>query len=125
LASNKIQPSGNSTAFISNHSWGAWYGNGSRSLAVDTKEPVSPPLKIKATPNPVQTDAQISLYSTQTTEAVITVDNIYGQTWMTRSVKLQEGENTLEMDMSTLPAGTYIVRIASGTVGAVVKIIKA
>jgi Zn-dependent metalloprotease len=124
LASSKIQPTGNSTAFISNHSWGAWYGNGSRNLALDSKEPLPSPLNIQVTPNPVQAETQITLNATRTADAEITVYNIYGQTWLTRSVKLQEGDNILDMDMRTLPAGTYIVRVVSGILGAAVKITK-
>ncbi len=120
----KIKSIGGSSLFTSNHSWGVWYGNGTRSLMVDSKEPVSAALRISVSPNPVLDFTQISLTAQEGGDAQVSVCNMLGQVLLTRNVTLQQGENVLDFDMSTLPTGSYIVRIAAGAAGAAVKVLK-
>ncbi len=124
LNANKIQPSGNTSAFISNHAWGVWYGNGTRNLMVDSKAPATAALRISVAPNPVMDFTQISLTAQEGGDAQVSVYNMFGQVLLTRNVTLQQGENVLDFDMSTLPTGSYIVRIAAGEAGAAVKVLK-
>ena len=122
--STKIQPSGGSSAFISNHSWGVWYGNGLRSLMVDSKEPGKSPLQLSVAPNPVRDYTQISLNVEDASEAQVSVCNLFGQVLLTREFSLQQGDNVLDYDMSTLPAGSYVIRVSAGNAVAAVKVIK-
>jgi Zn-dependent metalloprotease len=124
LAASKIAPSGNSTAFISNHSWGVWYGNGTRSLQVDAKEPAALPIQVQVSPNPVQGQTQINLTTLENNDALISVCNLLGQTLMTRSCNLAAGANLLDFDMSALPSGTYVIKINAGASSAAVKVVK-
>jgi bacillolysin len=124
LNATKIQPIGGSSLFTTNHSWGVWYGNGNRSLVVGSKESGTEALQLSVAPNPVSDFAQISLTTLATVDAQVSVCNMFGQLLLTRNVTLQQGENVLDYDMSTLPAGSYILRIAAGDTGAAVKMIK-
>ena len=124
LNANKIQPSGGTTSFISNHSWGVWYGNGSRSLIVGNNEPSLAPIEVRVSPNPVQDITQISITALTAAAAQVSVCNMFGQTLLTRQVSLQAGENVLDVDMSALPAGAYMVRIATASGGAALKVLK-
>lgn len=124
LNANKILPSGSSTALVSNHSWGVWYGNGTRSLKVSNNEPTTASLRISVAPNPVLDFTQISLTAQKGGDAQVSVCNMLGQVLMTRNVTLQEGENVLDFDMSILPTGSYFVRIAAGDASAAVKVLK-
>jgi hypothetical protein len=124
LASNKIQPSGNTTAFIANHSWGVWYGNGNRSLQVGANEPSQSLLNLRVSPNPVSESTQISLTTPTGSDAQISVCNLFGQTLLTRSFNLSAGDNLLDFDMGNLPAGSYVIRIAAANNTAAVTVVK-
>lgn len=124
LASNKIQPSGNTTAFIANHSWGVWYGNGNRSLQVGANEPTQSLLNLSVSPNPVSEITQISLTAPTSTDAQISVVNLFGQTLLTRSFNLSAGDNLLDFDMGNLPAGSYVIRISAANSTAAVTVVK-
>ena len=93
-------------------------------MLVGANEPVQSPLQVRVAPNPVLDFTQISMTSLAATEAQVSVCNLFGQLLVTRSVNLVTGENLLDFDMSTLPAGSYIIRICGDNAGAAVKVIK-
>jgi len=69
--------------------------------------------------------AQLSLRANSASGAVISLHNLLGETLMTRSVNLSEGKNLLDIDLQQLPAGNYVVRIATENGGgAALKVVK-
>lgn len=123
LATNKIQPSGSNTAFISNHNWGAWYGNGNRSLQVSTQEALSN-LDVTLTPNPVQDVASLKLNLPDASDARVQVSNLFGQTMLENHYNLTQGDNLVNVNMAALPAGTYVVNVLTTTGKAAIKVVK-
>lgn len=123
LAANKIQPSGSNTAFISNHNWGAWYGNGNRSLQVGTQEALSN-LDVSITPNPVQDMATLRLNLPDATDARVQVSNLFGQTMLERNFSLTQGDNLVSLNIAALPAGAYVVNVLTSTGKGAIKIVK-
>jgi len=125
LNANKIQPQGGSSQIVASHYWGVWYANGVRGLQVGTNDFESQNFEVKISPNPAADFAQLTLRATAASEAFVSVHNLLGETLMTRSVNLLEGENQLDIDLQQLPSGNYVVRIAAekGS-GAALKLVK-
>jgi hypothetical protein len=124
LATNKIQPTGNTTAFISNHSWGVWYGNGTRSLLVDANEPGNNPLQVQVSPNPVYDAAQIRFSATTAMPAQVGVYNSMGQLLLQRQFEVVAGDNQLDFDMGALLSGVYVLKIAAGNAVSALQVVK-
>lgn len=125
LNPNKIQPQGSSTQVVSSHYWGVWFANGTRNLQVGTNEAAGPAFDLKIAPNPTTDLAQLSLRTELASSAVISLHNLLGETLMTRTVQLAAGKNQLDIDLQQLPAGNYVVRIATENGGgAAVKLVK-
>jgi Zn-dependent metalloprotease len=125
LNANKIQPLGSSSQVVSAHYWGVWFANGVRDLQVGTNELGSTYSDLKISPNPTADIAQLSLRAKTGSGATISLHNLLGETLMTRSVNLSEGENLLDIDLQHLPAGNYVVRIATENGGgAALKVVK-
>jgi Zn-dependent metalloprotease len=125
LNTTKIQPQGNSSQIVSAHYWGVMFANGIRNLQVGTEDLNGQAFDLKIAPNPTADFAQLSLRSTVSSDAVISLHNLLGETLMTRSVTLAAGENQLNVDLQHLPAGNYVVRIATENGGgAALKVVK-
>lgn len=113
LNASKIQPQGASLAFVDDHYWGVWYGNGTRSLMVNASDPADAQMGILIAPNPANDLAQLTLQTAAAIGARISLHNLLGETLSTRSVQLAQGENRLDISLQQLPAGNYIVRIST------------
>ena len=125
LNTNKIQPLGSSSQVVSAHYWGVWFANGVRDLQVGTNDLEGQYSDLKISPNPTADFAQMSLRANAASDAVISLHNLLGETLMTRSVSLSEGENLLDIDLQQLPSGNYVVRIATENGGgAAMKLVK-
>jgi bacillolysin len=125
LNANKIQPLGSSSQVVSAHYWGVWFANGIRDLQVGTDELEGQYSDLKISPNPTADFAQLSLRAKTGSGATISLHNLLGETLMTRSVSLSEGENLLDIDLQHLPSGNYVVRIATENGGgAALKVVK-
>ncbi|MFM9950676.1 MAG: M4 family metallopeptidase [Saprospiraceae bacterium] len=125
LNPNKIQPQGNSSQIVSAHYWGVWFANGVRDLQVGTDELEGQNFDLKISPNPTADFAQLSLRANTASDAIISLHNLLGETLMTRSINLSEGENLLDIDLQHLPSGNYVVRIATENGGgAALKVVK-
>lgn len=80
--------------------------NGEGELTADEDETFS----ISVFPNPVQTDANIAFELNETSDALIQVYDISGRMVKSeRYTALKAGEHTLNMDVSDLNNGTYIM----------------
>lgn len=125
LNANKIQPLGGSSQVVSAHYWGVSFANGNRDLQVGTELLEGQNFDLKISPNPTADFAQLTLNSMLASGANVSVHNLLGEMLMTRSFSLSAGENFLDIDLQHLPAGNYVVRIATENgAGAAVKVVK-
>lgn len=124
LAADKISPSGDESLFISNRNWGVWYADGDRSLAVGTGEPGEDLFDIAVSPNPATDFAQLNIGSKSAARARVSIVSLMGETLQTRDVELSEGENRLDLNLTGLPSGAYVVRLSTGNTGAALKVVK-
>lgn len=125
LNANKIQPQGGNTSLIPAHYWGVWFANGNRSLQVGTEDLQSQGFALSIAPNPTADVAQLRMNAPVATGASISLHSILGETLLTRNVSFTQGENVLDLDLQSYPAGHYIVRILSENgAGAALKLVK-
>jgi Zn-dependent metalloprotease len=124
LASNKITSNGNaSTTLVNDHIRGVWYGNGTRSLQVNTND-FGNAMSLTAAPNPVTEQLLIDFTALNATKAQVSIVNLLGSTLGTKEYQLVEGKNQLTVGFQSFPAGTYLVRVQAGKSASVVKIVK-
>lgn len=124
IAANKIQPSGGSTAFISNHSWGVWYGNGNRNLSVNIAEPTPAVIRASVAPNPVVDVTNLQLWSVENADAQIRVFNLLGQSVMEQNHTLTAGDNTINLNLASLPTGSYVLQVLTNSGSAALTLVK-
>jgi Zn-dependent metalloprotease len=125
LNATKIQPQGGNTSLIPAHYWGVWFANGIRSLQVGTEDLQSQGFAMVIAPNPTADVAQLRMNAPASTNASISIHSILGETLITRNVTLAQGENLLDLDLQSYPAGHYVVRIvAENGSGAALKVVK-
>lgn len=125
LNANKIQPLGTSTQVVPAHYWGVWFANGVRNLQVGTETLENEVIGLKLSPNPAIDFAQLSLQNAKASSAIISLHNVLGETLMSRSVTLSEGDNLLDIDLQHLPSGNFVLRIATENGGgAALKLVK-
>jgi hypothetical protein len=72
-------------------------------------------LNLKVYPNPVIQQATVELVSRRNAEVTLQVFDLSGRMIISRTEMVQPGVNRLQIDMSSLKKGTYIVRTSSGT----------
>lgn len=68
---------------------------------------------VKLFPNPASEKIELTLSSTNTEQAQITINGIDGKLYHSTSYMLAPGVNTFLLNISNLPAGTYLVNINS------------
>ncbi len=124
LAADKINPSGNESQFIADRQWGVWFANGDRSLSVGTAEPGTEPLLVEITPNPAAETARLKMVSGASASARVSMFDLRGVQIRDQEVQLSEGENQLELNLRSLPSGTYVVRVFTGAGGKAFKLVK-
>ncbi|MCH2228788.1 MAG: T9SS type A sorting domain-containing protein [Crocinitomicaceae bacterium] len=66
-------------------------------------------------PNPSNGSVTVSMSSVDANNATIEVSNLLGQVVYTSNAALVSGENAIQLDLSSLEAGQYIVRISNET----------
>jgi hypothetical protein len=124
LAADKISPSGNETQFIATHRWGVWYADGLRNLSVSAGEPATRSFRLTVSPNPARERAFLHVEAPAAATAQIRVFDMLGAPVQTVAATLATGENRIELDLSRLPAGVYVVRLSTGTGNAAVQLVK-
>lgn len=125
LKPNMIEPMGNPMNIILAHKWGTWLNNSSRVLTpTGNDEPETPYLPIAVSPNPTSGHAQIRVTLPKAGETDWQVINPFGQTMAQGKIDLTAGENTFEINLLSLAAGTYFVRMAADGLQGMVKIAK-
>jgi Zn-dependent metalloprotease len=124
IAADKISPQGNTPQFIANREWGVWYADGNRSLQVGTADPAAAALRLQCWPNPVHEKLQIRLESAFGGKALLSVSGLLGETLLSQTQQLQPGDNQFELNLLHLPAGTYLLQLATDKTLATTKFIK-
>lgn len=124
VAPDKISGQGNASFLITSRQQGVWYATGNRSLQVGATEPGAAPLQLSVSPNPATDQVRVQLESPMGASAQVTVSNLLGEMLQHRTVQLAQGPNQFDLNVQGLPAGTYLVRVATDKTGAVVKVIK-
>ena len=92
------------------------------STIIDIPELTS--FKTSVYPNPILSEAILSIYTIENSNASLEVVNILGQTVIKTNIKLVKGENTLPIDMSNFEDGLYSLKVESKTVKLSHKIVK-
>ena len=121
---DKISGSGNASTLIQGYIWGVWYGDGNRNLQVGTGAVVSNLSELRVSPNPATDQVRLSFNAERTGAVQISVVNLLGSMVQTRQTDMQTGENNFDLNLQSLPAGTYIVRLLSGSDVAAIKVVK-
>ena len=65
-------------------------------------------------PNPAFDQVSLAFESKSAGEIEINVSNLIGQSLIRNSMEIQRGANTLNIDVSTLGKGIYLVSLGSG-----------
>jgi bacillolysin len=125
IENNKITGTGNETQFISNRVWGVWFANGTRGLnVVNAQEAGSNTLDLSVTPNPADEMVFVRFSAPQAAPARCTLSNLMGQVLVTRNMDAVEGINNLDVELQSLPSGTYLLRIECGAGAGTIKLVK-
>ncbi len=126
LKPNMIEPMGNPANVVLGHKWGTWLNNSTRVLTSPsaTSNLQKESLKMSVMPNPTSGQAFIKMTSPNAGVGQLEVLNTFGQILQLNKVGLVAGENMLEVNLQALPSGTYIVRINSGELNGVTKLMK-
>lgn len=124
LAASKIAPQGNSSLHVTSRQLGVWYATGDRNLQVGAGEPNVSPLAITVSPNPTTDRLRVQLDSPASASAQVLISNMLGEMVQTQTVQLSTGANQFELSLQALPAGTYLLRVATDKTGAALKVVK-
>lgn len=65
-------------------------------------------------PNPAKESVQLVITGAENTSANITITDMQGKAVSTSTMQLGIGKNTRQIDISTLPAGMYMVQVQAG-----------
>jgi uncharacterized repeat protein (TIGR03803 family) len=81
--------------------------------------------KISIAPNPFVSSIRATVQLQKAEKAVLTVLDIFGREIKSKTVQLSPGKNPVSIDgLEKLPAGNYLLRVASGTSMETLKILK-
>ncbi|WP_162846952.1 polysaccharide lyase family 8 super-sandwich domain-containing protein [Mucilaginibacter gracilis] len=92
--------------------------------STSTSNPVKSGATFNISPNPTNSKATISLNAKKTESAYVKVINAKGEIVWQATKMLSEGLNTIEVDLSGRPPGTYVVYLSRSGVQGLGKIIK-
>jgi len=79
---------------------------------------------ISVRPNPVVTEATVDIYSTIAEKASWTLTDMNGKTVMQRSLNLRRGDNSLNINVGSLPTGMYYLKVTGNTINQAIKLQK-
>jgi aminopeptidase N len=105
--------------------WLVSAGNTVTQVIVDINDLPTTALSLRIQPNPVTADlALVRLVASASGQALVTLATMDGKTLQTQTEALITGENQFDVDINTLPAGIYIVRVQTQSGTGVVKLVK-
>jgi len=70
--------------------------------------------EVKLYPNPAKESVQLVITGAENATAHITITDIQGKVMSETAIQLGIGKNTQHLDISTLPAGMYVVQVQAG-----------
>ncbi len=121
---NRITGVGNESLFTANREWGAWFANGQRSLMVGTDDLAANRLQLSVAPNPTADMIRLTFEAPTAGPVQVLVSDLLGRVVQQRSWDLPKGENQIEMNLQSLPAGTYALQLLAAGSGATLKVVK-
>lgn len=75
-------------------------------------------------PNPCDDAVVVKFFSSEQSEAIISVYNLQGQLLSSSAIPFHQGINKSKIDMKGLPSGMYLIRLVTGSRTQYVKVIK-
>ncbi len=123
LNADKITSNGSTQVMIQGGKWGVWFATGDREL-VSTDDPTALNDQMLVMPNPVKEEATLRFISEQSGTAQIEVVDLLGRRLLQQKEGVNAGENQLSLNVSTLPAGTYWVRLSMNGATGITTVVK-
>lgn len=117
LATNKLNPSGSATIFITGGRWGVWYADGTRTIP--TTE-IDASASLKVSPNPFTDQIIIETELPVTAEVRIHVFDLLGH----MVFSAHSSDQRVELDLSNLSQGQYLLQWQSENLLATQRIVK-
>ncbi|PLX02964.1 MAG: neutral protease [Marinilabiliales bacterium] len=111
LNADKITPSGGGSALINVAKWPVWYATGDRNL-MDVEENAIDNNFIMVYPNPVSDMLKFSINTETNEDFQVSVLNIMGQKLIEQEGISETNISEQQIDVSSLKAGTYVIRIS-------------
>jgi Zn-dependent metalloprotease len=123
LGTDKISASGNAFIFIENGRRGVWFANGTRVLT--GSQEVFSQNNVRLYPNPVGDQLTLEFLAKNTGETSVELFDLMGKKVLAKSFAQYTGENRLLLPLTSLPGGTYVLRLMTEGGGAVaLKVVK-
>lgn len=78
--------------------------------------------EVQLYPNPAKESVQLVITGAENTTANITITDMQGKVMSATTMQLGIGKNTQQLDISTLPAGMYMVQVQAGSSRRILKL---
>jgi hypothetical protein len=78
--------------------------------------------EVQLYPNPARESVQLVITGAENTTANITITDMQGKVMSATTMQLGIGKNTQQLDISTLPAGMYMVQVQAGSSRRILKL---
>lgn len=121
MQADKIHPDGNATTLITEAKWGIWFAQGNRPLGLDEPLPVIQQ-SMGVYPNPFEGKVTLMTDPMGNEPVEVSVFDLQGKLLFSR--KMNGADNRIELDLSFLKAGFYMVRITGTKFVATGKMVK-
>jgi len=121
MQADKIHPNGNATTLITEAKWGIWFAQGNRPLGLDEPLPVIEQ-SMHIYPNPFEGKVTLKTDPMGNEPVEVSVFDLQGKLLFSRKVSVDD--NRIELDLSFLKAGFYMVRITGTKFVATGKMVK-
>ncbi len=116
LQEDKISPVGDPAVLISQTpgaQLGVWFSDGTRQLVSSNKDLEKAVSGFKIFPNPFSSDLTLEFALTKKKDFLIEVYNSLGQLQLSKTIIPQNGNNTFQIETSSLSVGTYFINLKS------------
>jgi len=122
---DKMSSTGSATGIFANSKWAVYFATGVRDLNTDVKQikGTANQNKLRCFPNPFGNYITLELNPEKNAKGRIEVINQFGQI-VTVSDYKTDGSNLVKLNLSSLKAGYYIIRVISDTNISIGKVIK-
>jgi len=111
LQSNKIDGAGDATVLIEDAEWAVWFATGERDLTVNTEDLEKGINAFTSYPNPFTKGLQLKIDLQEAQEIQLSVTDLMGRKQYNQLLQGLQGENTFNVPLDQLAAGTYFVSL--------------